>query len=145
MIRYSFLLTLVLAPPLCVAAIGSDSFLFGRALTQARPQIATGSFHIVKFAPLEDADIEMQCASTQPPSALATPHPSLAEIPDGVNITVNFIIGTDGQVYSPFILNGGGSSLDRKLVESVRHWRYRPALCNGVPIDAEVKVQLSSR
>jgi len=30
-------------------------------------------------------------------------------------------------------------------VESVRQWRYRPALCNGVPTDAEVKIGLSSR
>jgi hypothetical protein len=27
----------------------------------------------------------------------------------------------------------------------VRYWRYRPALCNGVPTDAEAKVEFSSR
>jgi outer membrane biosynthesis protein TonB len=59
---------------------------------------------------------------------------------------VNLIIGTDGQVYSPFVLDGKGSdSLFRKLMAEVRRWHYRPALCNGVPTDAEVKVQLSNR
>jgi len=108
-------------------------------------RILSGKVNLLNFAPLEEADMEMQCASAQPPKALATPHPALAAIPDNVKITVNFIIGVDGEVYSPFVLASGGPSLDRKVVETVRRWRYRPALCNGVPTDAEVKVQLSSR
>jgi TonB family protein len=107
--------------------------------------LTTGAVAIVNFAPLEEADVHMQCGSSQAPLALATPHPSLAGIPDNTTITVNFIIGADGQVYSPFVLDGAGPALDRKVVETVRGWRYRPALCNGVPTDAEVKVQLSSR
>jgi TonB family protein len=102
--------------------------------------------HLLKFQPLEEADVEMQCESTEPPQALATPHTWVAAIPDDTKVVVNFIIGTDGQVYSPFVLDGSGSrALFRKLVDEVRRWHYRPALCNGVPTDAEVKVQLSSR
>jgi TonB family protein len=99
----------------------------------------------VNFAPLEEADVRMQCASAQPPRALNLSHAALVAIPDNAKILVNLIIGTDGEVYSPFVVNGVGSSLDRKVVETVRRWHYRPALCNGVPTDAEVKIELSSR
>lgn len=113
------------------------------------PAFATldsGRVDLLKFQPLEEADVAMECESAEPPQALATPHAWVAAIPDGTKIVVNFIIGTDGQVYSPFVLDGRGSdSLFRKLMAEVRHWHYRPALCNGVPTDAEVKVQLSSR
>jgi hypothetical protein len=38
----------------------------------------------------------------------------------------------------------GGSSLDDHLVlQVVRHWRYRPATCNGVPRESEAKVEFS--
>ena len=133
----------LLLPTWCLAS-AAPAGMVAQPISVAQ-YLATGKVHIVKFAPLEEADVEMQCESTQAPQALATPHPSLAAIPDDGKIVVNFIVGADGQVYSPFVLDGVGGSLDRKVVELVRHWRYRPALCNGVPTDSEVKVQLSSR
>jgi TonB family protein len=138
-------LSLIFVPVLSLASITPS--VFRRINHGTRPiyGITTGTIHIVKYALLEEADIEMQCGSIQPPRALATPHPSLADIPDDVKIIVNFIIGTDGQVYSPFVLEGAGPSFERKIMETVRRWRYRPALCNGVPTDAEVRVQLSSK
>ncbi|HJT00507.1 MAG TPA: energy transducer TonB [Terriglobales bacterium] len=109
-------------------------------------KLDSGRVDLLKFQPLEEADVAMECESAEPPQALATPHAWVTAIPDGTRIVVNFIVGTDGQVYSPFVLDGRGSdSLFRKLVNEVRRWHYRPALCNGVPTDAEVKVQLSNR
>jgi hypothetical protein len=114
-------------------------------LRDSSDHIATGAVHLVNFSPLEEADVEMQCAASQPPKPLSMPHPALAEIPDHMKITINLIIGSDGEVYSPFVIDGVSSALDRKVVDTVRHWHYRPALCNGVPTDAEVKLELSSR
>jgi len=108
-------------------------------------RIVTGAVRLVNFAPLEDEDVEMACESTQAPKALATPHPSWAGIPDNRKIIVNVIIGMDGQVYSPFILDGAGPAFDQKIMDTVRSWHYLPAMCNGVPADSEVKIQLSSR
>jgi TonB family protein len=142
-----FLFSLVLSVG-CLAAINPDTQLSSESAFHGvvNVRLVNGHVNILRFQPLEEADVEMQCESTEPPQALATPHASLAAIPDNAKIVVNFIIGTDGQVYSPFVLDGSGSvSLERKLVEEVRRWHYRPAMCNGVPTDAEVKVQLSSR
>jgi TonB family protein len=142
------LLLLFLLPVARAAAVPQDGWLISPAEFHgaAYPKLASGRVHLLKFQPLEEADVAMECESTEPPQALATPHSWVAAIPDHAKIVVNFIIGTDGQVYSPFVLDGAGSdALDRKLVDEVRRWHYRPALCNGVPTDAEVKVQLSGR
>ena len=143
-----FVAVLLLLPEICLAALApSRSPLSSAAFSgNAYRQLASGRISLLKFQPLEEADIAMECESAKPPQALATPHSWVAAIPDNTKIVVNFILGADGQVYSPFVLDGAGSnSLDRKLINEVRHWQYRPALCNGVPTDAEVKVQLSSQ
>ena len=142
-----FVALLLLLPEMSLAALPPRSSLPVPVAFRdhAYRLLASGQVSLLKFQPLEEADIAMECESTEPPQALATPHSWVAAIPDNTKIVVNFILGADGQVYSPFVLDGAGSnSLDRKLINEVRHWQYRPALCNGVPADAEVKVQLSS-
>ena len=85
------------------------------------------------------------CEVAQPPQALATPDPRLQEADVSSKISVSFIIGTDGRVHSALILESAGPDEDRTVLDAVRVWRYRPALCNGVPTDAEAKVEFSSR
>lgn len=139
---------LLLLPEICLAALTPSRSPLSYEAFSGHPdrQLASGRISLLKFQPLEEADIAMECESAKPPQALATPHSWVAAIPDNTRIVVNFILGADGQVYSPFVLDGAGSnSLDRKLINEVRHWQYRPALCNGVPTDAEVKVQLSGQ
>jgi TonB family protein len=85
------------------------------------------------------------CEATHPPEALATPSPLLEQSDPSTTIKVSFIIGTDGRVHSPFILESAGSSADRIVLDTVRSWRYRPATCNGVPTEAEARIGFSSR
>jgi TonB family protein len=60
-------------------------------------------------------------------------------------VKVSFIIGTDGRVHSPLILESAGATGDRNVLRTVRTWKYRPATCNGVPTEAEGKIEFSSR
>jgi TonB family protein len=85
------------------------------------------------------------CSATQPPEALATPDPLLSTPNGNSRITVSFIIGTDGRVHSPLILESAGDAKDRAVLDTVRSWRYRPAMCNGVPTETEGKIEFSSR
>lgn len=85
------------------------------------------------------------CEAAQPPQALATPDPLLDETDLNSKVSVSFVIGTDGRVHSALILESAGPHEDRAILDAVRFWRYRPALCNGVPTDAEAKVEFSSR
>ena len=85
------------------------------------------------------------CADVQPPQALTTPDPLLTSSADGRRVKVSFIIGTDGRVHSPLILESAGLAGDRRVLQTVRTWRYRPATCNGVPTETEGKIEFSSR
>jgi TonB family protein len=85
------------------------------------------------------------CAAVQPPQALTTPDPLFGTTTSGRKVRVSFIIGTDGRVHSPLILESAGIVGDRRVLQTVRTWRYRPATCNGVPTETEGKVEFSNR
>jgi TonB family protein len=97
-----------------------------------------------RFAAVPHSSTRPGCQAASAPEPLATPNP-LLDIPDlTITISVSFIVGTDGHVHSPLILESAGAAPDRKVLNAVRSWRYRPALCNGVPAEAEGKIEFSS-
>lgn len=85
------------------------------------------------------------CGEVRPPEALLTPDPLLHVKDDTLRVRVSFIVGSDGHVHSPFILDSGGPEEDQIVLHAIRFWRYRPALCNGVPTDSEARVRFSLR
>jgi TonB family protein len=99
--------------------------------------------HISEFAPVSDPLALPKCGDVRPPEALLTPDPLLNAEDDNLRVRVSFIVGTDGHVHSAFILDSGGPAEDLSVLHAIRFWRYRPALCNGVPTDAEALVRFS--
>ncbi len=86
---------------------------------------------------------QTRCQNTRPPEALATSSPQLPTGDDNEKLVVSFIVGIDGKVHSALVLQGGDDWTDRLVLQAVRHWRYRPATCNGVPTESEAKVEFS--
>ena len=80
------------------------------------------------------------CRATLPPKPLATPLPALPKARRG-KVKISFIIGTDGRLHKLVVLNSAGRAADSKAFDALRHWRYEPALCNGVPMEAEGTVE----
>jgi TonB family protein len=101
--------------------------------------------HSSEFSDVPHSTARTRCEDTQPPEALATPDPLLAATAAGSKVKVSFIIGADGHVHSPLILESAGPAGDRSVLQTVRGWRYRPARCNGVPTEAEGKIEFSRR
>jgi TonB family protein len=101
--------------------------------------------HISEFAPVSDPLALPRCGSVHPPEALVTPDPLLQAQDEDLRVRVSFIVGTDGHVHSAFVLNSGGPGEDEVVLRAIRTWRYRPALCNGVPTDSEALVRFSIR
>ena len=85
------------------------------------------------------------CEDAQPPEPLTTPDPLFTPSNQGRRVKVSFIIGTDGRVHSPLILESAGLAGDRHVLQTVHTWRYRPATCNGVPTETEGKIEFSSQ
>jgi TonB family protein len=98
-----------------------------------------------QFSDVPHITARSRCEDVQPPQALTTPEPILNPMHDRRKAKVSFIIGTDGRVHSPLILESAGPTGDRHILQTVRSWRYRPATCNGVPTETEGKIEFSSR
>jgi len=98
-----------------------------------------------KYAALLRASAGNNCEASQPPEPLATPNPLLDIADPSAKVSVSFIIGTDGRVHSALILESAGSTQDRTILDTVRSWRYRPALCNGAATETEGKIEFSGQ
>ncbi len=81
-----------------------------------------------------------RCSPVLPPKPLATPVPAFARTGRG-SLKIRFVIGTDGRLHKLAVVNSAGHTADSKAVNALRRWRYEPATCNGVPMDAEGTVE----
>ena len=115
------------------------------SLAEREQEVWASPVHDSEFAALTHPAALSACGAVQPPQALATPDPLLDDVEVNAKASVSFIIGTDGRVHSALILESAGPNEDRTILDAVRFWRYRPALCNGVPTESEAKVEFSSR
>jgi len=114
-------------------------------LEQRERQVSKTLIRASEFASVPHISSHPSCEDVQPPQALTTPDPLLTPAARGKKVKVSFIIGTDGRVHSPLILESAGLAGDRHVLQTVRTWRYRPATCNGVPTETEGKIEFSSR
>jgi TonB family protein len=141
------LVLIISSPVLCLAVTDATPVRVSSlriSLTVHERQVWISVVRDSRFTAVPHATTRASCEASSAPEPLATPNP-LLDIPDlDITISVSFIIGTDGRVHSPLILESAGTLPDRKVLNAVRSWRYRPALCNGVPTEAEGKIEFSS-
>ena len=116
-----------------------------KAIEHREWQISGTLTRAAQFVGVPHLSSRPACDDVQPPQPLTTPDPLIAFSGQGRKIKVSFIVGTDGRVQSPLILESAGLAGDRHVLETVRLWRYRPATCNGVPTETEGKIEFSSR
>jgi TonB family protein len=116
-----------------------------RNLDQRESQLSRTLTRASQFVDVPHTSSQAACDAVQPPEALTTPDPLFTTSAHGQKVKVSFIIGTDGRVHSPLILESAGLQGDRRVLQTVRSWRYRPATCNGVPTETEGKIEFSSR
>jgi TonB family protein len=118
---------------------------YSAASEQRERQVAKTLRRAAQYIDVPHISSRPACAAVEPPEALTTPDPLFTTAANGRKVRVSFIIGTDGRVHSPLILESAGVAGDRRVLQTVRTWRYRPATCNGVPTETEGKVEFSSR
>ncbi len=114
-------------------------------LSERERQLRESLKRAAEYSDLPHVSMRSRCEDTRPPQALTTPDPFLIPGDAGTRVKVSFIIGADGRVRAPLILQSGGPAGDRNVLQTVRAWRYRPATCNGVPTEAEGKIEFSHR
>jgi hypothetical protein len=99
-------------------------------ITQLEKTLRRVPAHISEFSPVSQPLALPKCGNVRPPEALLTPDPLLHAQDDDMNVRVSFIVGSDE---------------DGIVLRAVRFWRYRPALCNGVPTDSEALIRFTIR
>jgi TonB family protein len=137
---------LILAIPASIYAVNTPaSRLQSATLEQRERQVWRARARAAEFVSVPHGSVRASCEDVQPPQPLTTPDPLFTSSSRGHRVKVSFIIGIDGRVHSPLILESAGLSGDRHVLDTVRMWRYRPATCNGVPTETEGKIEFSSR
>lgn len=114
-------------------------------LAERESEIWASALRDSRFAAMPHAASSKDCEASEPPEPLATPNPLLTFAESTIRVSVSFIIGTDGRVHSPLILESAGPAEDRTILDAVRSWRYRPGMCNGAATESEAKIEFSSR
>ena len=119
---------------LCLADIDNSSGGNNKGLLAlSRPPATRGS----RFAP-----ISAECRNFQAPRLVNGDYATLAaDVED--EVVIDLIVGTDGRVQNPMIVAGAHHSA-RALFDSMGAWRYRPAMCDGMPIDSEGQIKLTA-
>lgn len=124
---------------LCASSLGWASI----------PLPELNQFHPISVAVLHHSELNSpaaeRCEVSQPAQALATPDPLLSTLSSESMVAVSFVIGIDGRVHSPVILESAGTAEDTRVLQALRLWRYRPATCNSAPTEMESKIEFSSR
>jgi TonB family protein len=136
---------LLLAIPGSTYAVSTPLPPSWKALEQHERDASRTLTRAAQFVAVPHVSAPPTCEDVQPPQPLTTPDPLFTPFSQGKRIRVSFIIGTDGRVHSPLILESEGLAGDRHVIETVRRWRYRPATCNGIPTETEGKIEFSSR
>lgn len=140
------ILTLIAVPALAsVPQTGAFRVSTTTSVAEDETWLTKTPVRSAEFADVPHTSARSRCEETQPPEALTTPDPVMDNADPSLKIKVSFIVGTDGRVHSPLILESSGTSEDHAILNTVRAWRYRPAMCNGVPTETEGKVEFSSR
>lgn len=139
-----WLAVLAVYGPACLASVNSPQpGLVAR--WDGERAVWRASFHHTAPGAILRSRATDRCGALHPAEALATPDPLLDRVEARSKVAVSFVIGTDGRVHSPVVIESGGSDEDSTVLEAVRAWRYRPATCNAVPAETEGKVEFSSR
>jgi TonB family protein len=148
MLRVWLLFLILAIPTLGIANVqtpSSVSLSRESVISQRERQLWKTPKRAAEFKDVPHVSAKARCEDTRPPQALTTPDPLLAPAGAEWMVKVSFIVGTDGRVHSPLILQSAGPVGDRNVLRTVRTWRYRPATCNGVPTEAEGNIEFSRR
>jgi TonB family protein len=145
MLRRLWPLLLIVVIPAAASVQAASPHLRQAVLSEREHKLWKTPTRASQFSDVPHVSARSRCEDTHPPEALTTPNPLMVPAAAGIKVKVSFIIGADGRVHSPLILESAGPVGDRNVLQTVRAWRYRPATCNGVPTEAEGKIEFSRR
>ena len=97
------------------------------------------------FTPLAEGKEFAHCPTQpQPPRVIYNDAPALMEASSAM-VKLTLQVGTDGNPHDLRIVKSANKMKDDSVLEYVRRWKFKPALCEGQPMEAEIAVEVDSR
>jgi hypothetical protein len=116
------------------------------SVTPARAQSFGTVTHRISYTDIATSEFatggpSRHCEREDEPEAMDTPNPLISG--EGRTV-VDVVIGWDGRIYSPFVLETSLRNQD-SLMRVLHSWRFRPATCNGTPTSVEARILFVKR
>lgn len=96
------------------------------------------------FTPPDGAKESVNCLSPiNHPTAVHTPEPKPPRTSGGRTLVVlTSIVGADGKPHDFRVTSAPNRDFDEAALEAVRQWTFKPANCDGEPVEAQVAVDV---
>jgi len=96
------------------------------------------------FAPLPDAKELVHCPTrAQPPVPVHNVAPDLTRN-SGV-VRISLVVGVDGRPHDLQVASSLDPASDNSALEAVRQWKFKPAICEGEPIEVQIAIDIDFR
>jgi|SRR5579862_1817035 len=114
------------------------------ALVAGCVAIAQNSADQSTTSPKQESSPKTPC---KPPKVVFSPQASppdswIEKRPQSALIVVEVTVDKKGRVRNPTVTQSGGKDADREVIEAVRQWRFKPAMCGTDPIEVKTKVEI---
>jgi TonB family protein len=99
------------------------------------------------FVPPEGAKESLNClGSVMHPEQVYTSEPMPPHGVSGINVvTIGLVVGTDGKPHDVKVTSAPNPGYDEAVLEAVQEWRFKPATCDGEPMEAPISIQTEFR
>jgi hypothetical protein len=141
--QFTFLLLAVLAFSYVSFAVNDTARSQRQPLLDFNSLAPASATRNAVFVPIAQSDSEAACRTFHPPRLITVVGNSFYSAEN--NVAVDVIVGKDGSVENLIILQDSESAAEKKIEEQVRRWVYKPALCDGFPVEAEGRVEVRAR
>ena len=96
------------------------------------------------FTPLAGGRETYHCPSRpQPPKQIWAPQPRPPVAMKGDEmVTLSVFVGTDGKPHDLTVIDSVNNDYDEASLKAVRQWKFKPASCEGKPIEVEIAIEV---
>ncbi|MGA9968202.1 MAG: energy transducer TonB [Terriglobales bacterium] len=96
------------------------------------------------FTPPDGAKESVNCLGpVKPPKAVHAPAPDAPRTSGGQALVVmDITVGTDGKPHNLKVTSIPHHDFDEAALQAVRQWTFKPATCDGEPVEAKIMVNL---
>ena len=97
------------------------------------------------FAPLPGSTASLNCRGVPvPPAPVYTPVPEPVKLGVPRPVILLISVGVDGKPKDLKVVRSVDADYDKAAMDAVGRWRFKPATCDGQPMEVKVNVEVNS-